>query len=63
VGICDPTVDGPSPSWARELSSQAFLNLEGMSAGDLTISQQDGPSSLTLELALFAGQEQLMLVM
>jgi hypothetical protein len=34
-----------------------------MSAGDLTISQQDGPSSLTLELALFAGQEQLMLVM
>jgi hypothetical protein len=29
----------------------------------LTISQQDGPSSLTLELALFAGQEQLMLVM
>jgi hypothetical protein len=34
-----------------------------MSAGDLTISQQDGPSSLTLELALFAGQEQLMLVL
>jgi hypothetical protein len=29
----------------------------------LTVSQQDGPSSLTLELALFAGQEQLMLVM
>jgi hypothetical protein len=53
-GINCPTVDGPSPSRERELSSQAFLDLEGMIAGDLTVSQQDGPSSLTLELALLS---------
>jgi hypothetical protein len=33
-GIDCPTIDGPSPSRERELSSQAFLDPEGMSAGD-----------------------------
>jgi hypothetical protein len=36
---------------------------DGISAGDLTVSQEDGPSSLTLWLALFLWSGTIMLVM
>jgi hypothetical protein len=38
-GIDCPMVDGPFPSRERELSSQAFLDLEGTGAGDLNCIQ------------------------